>query len=377
MKVTIQVHGSWHSLRLAEQLEERDALNKLVTKCSKRYIRDRREEVPLEKVDSIPLSILSRRLEKIPGVSRSDIDLYMNSAFENLASWKVGNPDIFVGWSGTSLKSIRKANDRGAVTIVERGSAHVGYQQEVLEEEYQRFEMRGMEEDKIEKELMEYEEADYIAVPSEFAKNTFLDKGIDENKLIKTTLGTDIEDLKPLESNGEEIDFLYVGTNDVRKGLIYLLEAWNSFPKEESELFVRASFNEEVNDIFYEAKGENMTFIEEYIQDLDDLYQKADVLVLPSIEDGFARVVTEAMACGMPVIVSENTGAKELVEEGENGFIVPIKDIEALKEKMSYFKQNPAEVERMGKNARDTAMKYTWGNYGEEVEKEYRRILAD
>jgi len=105
-------------------------------------------------------------------------------------------------------------------------------------------------------------------------------------------------------------------------------------------------------------------------------YEDADVLILPSVEEGFGKVVAEAMACGLPVVVSENTGAKDLVENGENGFIVPIRDVKRLKEKILYFNDNPEITRRMGKNARKTVEKYTWMKYGNEFVKAYEKILT-
>lgn len=376
MDVTVQCHGVWHSARLAEQLEKRGKLHKLLTKCSKKHIcGERPEKLSEDKVQSIPMGYIDSGLRRIPWVDADRYRHYTDLIFELMAVRKIDNPDIFVGWSGTSLKSIRKANSQGCVTVVERGSAHIEYQRDVLEDNFLGY--SDISERKIRKEKKEYDEADYIAVPSEFAKKTFIQKGISEEKIVKASLGADIEELHPKKTRGKDIDFLYVGTNNIRKGLIYLLRAWGETEFSDSELFIRASLEENAKDVYLHEKGKNVTFIEDYVENLNDLYHKADVLILPSLEDGFARVVTEAMACGLPVIVSENTGAKELVEDGENGFIIPIKDEEAINNKIRFFRENPEEVERMAKNARKTAERYTWDRYGDKIVQEYEKILEE
>lgn len=372
MLITIQVHGVWHAFDLARELEERGHLNKMVSKAGMHDVSD----VSPEKVEKIPLDYVSGGLSRLPVLKSLKYDWYLDRLFEEIASRRIGDPDIFVGWSGTSLKSIKKAKEKGAVTVLERGSSHIKYQREVLKEEYNEFDV-GLDERIIDRELKEYEEAGYIAVPSEFAKQTFIQNGIKESKVISVPLGADISeiDCREFDKILKDPDFLFVGGNGLRKGVRYLIEAWKNIDNE-SKLYLRTSFSNNSDNLFNIEYLENVSVIKDYIEDLSDLYSKADVLVLPSLEDGFGMVVTEAMASGMPVIVSENTGAKEIVKDGENGFIIPIKDDEAIREKIRYFQENPGEVKRMGKNARETAEKYTWDRYGEEIVEKYKQILA-
>jgi glycosyltransferase involved in cell wall biosynthesis len=101
--------------------------------------------------------------------------------------------------------------------------------------------------------------------------------------------------------------------------------------------------------------------------ELKNIYQKASVFVLPSYMDSWGQVVCEAMACGTPVIVSQNTGSKDVVEDGENGFIVDVANRKQLEEKISYFYHNRSELERMGKNARKSVEHLTWENYYDQI----------
>jgi glycosyltransferase involved in cell wall biosynthesis len=92
----------------------------------------------------------------------------------------------------------------------------------------------------------------------------------------------------------------------------------------------------------------------------------SDIFVLPSYLDSWGMIVIEAMACGLPVIVTENTGAKDAVTD-DSGFVIPIDDEDALMDKILYFYNNRAEIERMGKNAARVVQKYTWDNYYKQV----------
>ena len=94
-------------------------------------------------------------------------------------------------------------------------------------------------------------------------------------------------------------------------------------------------------------------------------YQNADVFVFPSLNDAFALVILQAMACGTPVIISENVGAADVVRNGADGFIVPTRNVGALKGKILFFYNNREKVEEMGRNARAQAEKYSWERYRE------------
>jgi glycosyltransferase involved in cell wall biosynthesis len=96
-------------------------------------------------------------------------------------------------------------------------------------------------------------------------------------------------------------------------------------------------------------------------------YRRADVLVLPSRHDSFGRVVVEAMATGLPALVSENVGAKEVITEGKNGWVVPADDIDALANQMRWCIEHSDQVAAMRGPAADAATKYTWAAYRDRV----------
>jgi glycosyltransferase involved in cell wall biosynthesis len=106
-------------------------------------------------------------------------------------------------------------------------------------------------------------------------------------------------------------------------------------------------------------------------------YSQASVLVLPSIEEGLALVQAQAMACGIPVIATENTGAADLFTDGVEGFIVPIRDPRAIREKILTLYENPAMREQMGEAALARVRKIGgWDDYGERALAYYRGALA-
>ncbi len=94
-------------------------------------------------------------------------------------------------------------------------------------------------------------------------------------------------------------------------------------------------------------------------------YQWADVFVLPSICEGSATVTYEALACGLPVITTPNAGS--VVRDGIDGFIVPIRDAEAIAEKLDLLASNPKLLAEMSLNARERALEFSWERYGERL----------
>jgi len=95
---------------------------------------------------------------------------------------------------------------------------------------------------------------------------------------------------------------------------------------------------------------------------------EADVFVFPSLFEGFALVILEAMAAGLPVITTPNTAGPDLIEDGKEGLIVPAGDVEALRTAMESLLNNPERARAMGRAAHEKAKEYTWEKYGERWE---------
>ena len=105
-------------------------------------------------------------------------------------------------------------------------------------------------------------------------------------------------------------------------------------------------------------------------------YSQGSVFVMMSLEEGLAVVQLQAMACGLPVIATTNTGAEDIVREGKDGFIIPIRDVEALKEKLTYLYEHPDIREAMSRSAKERVSSgFTWDDYGNKMIAEYEKIL--
>ena len=118
-------------------------------------------------------------------------------------------------------------------------------------------------------------------------------------------------------------------------------------------------YKKELPDFTYEPNRSNAQVLA--------LMRSCDVFCLPSIVEGRALVMQEAMSQGLPIIITPNTGGEDLVIEGKTGFMVPVRSPEKLAEKISWFLDNRLQIAEMGKMAQQHAASYTWKGYGKNV----------
>jgi glycosyltransferase involved in cell wall biosynthesis len=379
IRVTISVGGRFHAFNLAQQLLKRDYLHKLIT--SYPVFEVKKYGIPSEKIASaVTKEILARGWDKLPGWIRRSYnpEEFIHNLYDKQAMKKIEPTDIFVGWSGYSLYSLRKAKQSGAVAVVERGSSHIAYQNEILKNEYEKFSAATQlpHPKIIEKECMEYEEADYISIPSNFVKRTFLEKGISEKKLIQIPYGVELSSFRQVPKNDNIFRVVFTGRMSLRKGVHYLMKAFSELNLPGSELMLVGSFSDEIKPFFekYEGKFKWMGRVPQ--GELYTYYSQGSVFVLMSIEEGLAMVIPQAMACGLPVICTTNTGGEDIVRNEKDGFIVPIGDTEILKEKLLYLYENREIGKAMGQSAKERVSSgFTWDNYGERMIEKYEAIL--
>lgn len=379
MKVIVSVGGRFHAFYLAQQLLKRGYLKRLITSYPKFEVK--KYGIPPERVKSIIIKeIMHRGWSHLPRFLRKiyNPQFFISETFDKLAARKLDACDICVAFSNFALHTNRRAKELGAVTIVQRGSAHMLYQQKILKEEYEKL---GLKYNKthpriLEKELMEYEEADYIFVPSIFAKRTFLEKGIPEEKLIHASYGIDLSEFNQIPKEDNIFRVVFAGGMSLQKGVHYLLQAFSELKLPNSELILLGSITEEIKPFFKKYEGTFKWLGHKPQRELHRYYSQGSVFVLSSIQDGFGMVMTQAMACGLPLISTVNTGGPDLIEDGKEGFIIPIRDVEAIKERILFFYENPDICKQMGQAAKNRVQEgFSWDDYGKQIVREYRRIL--
>lgn len=227
----------------------------------------------------------------------------------------------------------------------------------------------------------ECQQADLIIVLSEVAKQTFVKAGFAAEKIAVITPFVDTERFRPTPKTDDVFRVLYVGTIEPRKGLPYLVDAFSQAKIPNSELLIVGGastrglrrFMENVITQNSNIKQEIWNFSQ---TDPTKVFGKSSVLVLPSVEDGFGLVALEAMACGLPVIVTSQCGSADVVHEGVNGFVVPPRDIKAITNKLVFLAKNEVKRVEMGKVARLTAEKQTPEVYQQTLNKIFVEQLS-
>jgi len=209
--------------------------------------------------------------------------------------------------------------------------------------------------------------ADYLMCNSTFTKRTLVNAGIASEKITVTPYGFPVVDPKPRQL-GDKVIFLNAGTQNLRKGLHLLYRAWRKaqFSADEAELWLvgKMTLPEQlVRDLPGSVKIWNSIPRSE----LMELYKQASVFVLPSLADGFAMVISEAMSRGVPVITTENTGGPDVITHGKDGWIVPVGNEEALVNQMKWCVENKHRVEEVSIEAIERAKQWQWSDYREAV----------
>jgi glycosyltransferase involved in cell wall biosynthesis len=377
LRVVVSLQGRFHGFDLARELHAQGLLLRLM--ASQPVSRVARWGIPRDRIRStLRYDALYRVATRMRVDSRvPHLAYFAFDGFDRAVARRLEAADVVVGWSGMALHTHRRARSLGARAVLERGSSHIVYQREVLDDEYRRwglpitplFDAWG-----IEKELCEYEEADAIAIASDFVRRSFVAKGVPEHKLVRAPYGVDLSAFRPGPRSRSGFRVVYAGALSLRKGIPDLLEGAR---RAAVELELIGSRNPEVEPFLRKYAASHVWRAPVPQADLPACYRDADVFAIASLEDGFAMVVPQALACGLPVVCSENTGASDLIEDGVNGFVVPIRDPEAIAARLCQLRDDPARLAEMKRAAvASVAAGGSWRDYGRIMAGHYHRLVA-
>lgn len=251
---------------------------------------------------------------------------------------------------------MRKARQHGNLAILDAWTSHPLEFWELLTDEQKKWNSKYLPVSRYYQDLVieSVAAADYVCVASNFVRNSFLKRGIPAEKLLFSPYPVDLNVFQPAmepRPTNRPFTIVHTGGLSLRKGAPYLLEAFRLIRKEvpDAVLRIKHHLREEVNDIV--RKNSDLPIEWSGNLDLPDhvrRYQTSDLLLFPSIEDGFAFVVAESLACGLPVITTPNTGASDLVQPGVNGEVVPIRNAPALAEAALKWWERLRKGERIG-----------------------------
>lgn len=291
--------------------------------------------------------------------------------------------DFLDALAGTGLEAGRILRRRGVKWACNRGSTHILTQKRLLEEEHARwgaappyFSARGLR-----RSLAEYEECDAVVVPSEFARTSFIEQGFSPRRVFKVPYGVDLSLFNQASSPARphsKLRVVFAGACSIRKGVGYLLDAMKPLVQRgNAEVLFFGSVLEETKGILSAHTGEFTHRGSVPRSVLARELGQCDAIVLPSVEEGQALVLSQAMACGLAVIATPNTGAEDLINNGVEGFIIPFGNAQAIADRVEWMLENRLELFEMKAAALTRVQRMGgWDTYGEMSLRMYHSIMG-
>jgi len=278
-------------------------------------------------------------------------------------------PDVVVGYETGALCIFRRAKELGVKTVLDAASIHHRWQDRFLpatesEAAHRRTKLRKDAEIAL---------ADEILVVSKFARESYVDSGVPSERVHAMPLGVDssrfhpeVDGARTCANGNRHVRFVYVGNDSQLKG-VEILQKASALLRDSGENFTVTM----IGGSTMSPEGDSNSAIVRKPWMSHDLLSSElplhDVLILPSFFDSFGMVVAEAMASGLPAIVTENVGAKEMITSGENGLIIPAGETDALADAMRWFIARRQDLPNMSVAARESAERYDWTVYRRRV----------
>lgn len=378
-RVVTSCSGRFHIFDQARELAHLGLLHRLITDYPPAY--PARYGVPENRVQTLWATAYLmhgwRRLAgRMPSRLRQAVDHSLHDHFSSrLARVLPVDSEFFIGLSSFCREALAVCKERGVPCAVDHGSLHQADDARLVIEDARRWGIappRDISPDwVIHKEDQEFHLADHVFVLSSVARDSLVRNGVPADRIFVNPCGVDLSSFAPGVRRDTVFRVIQVGAISLRKGTLDLLSA-----------FARADIPGA--ELWYVGGGLETSGLEAPIASLArpgvrflppvpqlklrDYYNQASVFVLASLADGFGMVVAQAMACGLPVIVTENVGARDLVQDGVNGFVVPIRAPERIAEKLRLLHDQPELAKSMGEAARARVEQgFAWSDYGKRL----------
>jgi glycosyltransferase involved in cell wall biosynthesis len=361
VKIAIAVQGRFHAFHLARALLERGCDVTVLTNYPKWGAA--RFGLPVDRIRSFwPHGVLTRVLGRLEARSAwRGSEAWLHAMFGRWTARQLTSErwDVVHPWSGVAEESLRSLNGTRTVCLLMRGSAHIRTQAQLLMEEEER---TGVPQDqpsrwRIAREEREYALADGIVVLSTFAYRTFISQGVPAEKLHLIPLGASLQKFRPVPEivrarqrrllTGGPLRVLYVGAMSFRKGLRDLARVVKALGTERFAFQFVGPQPLEARAVLAELRADVTLRSKQPEDELPGVYAWGDVFIFPTIEDGFAIVLAQAAAAALPILTTTNCSGPDLLHEGESGWIVPIREPEALAERLRWCNDHRSELARM------------------------------
>lgn len=369
VKINIVSSGRFHVCDLARELNKNEFNIKFYSFVPNK--RTRKFGLPSQCCASVfifmlPFLFLEKKIfRRNKWASRLRINIQ-----DYITGWYMRKCDILIAMSGDFVYTVKKAKNHGAIIILERGSKHILEQRRILESIPSLHGKQPVPDINVKRELAGYELADYITIATTHVKNSFLLHNYPKDKLFVNPYGVDLSMFKPLSNIKKKYDFIMVGGWSYRKGCDLIIEAIKK--TKYTFLHVGAIVDIEM------PKDKQFTHIDPIDQSkLITYYNQSKVFIFPSREDGFGMVLSQAIACNLPIIGSKDSGAEDLKNiVAHSQYITILRDytVDSLLIAMEKAMQN-YETIKDDNYAGDAIVNLTWEAYGKRYADFLHKIL--
>ncbi len=328
-----------------------------------------------------------RLLRGVPllGGRRDLLTLLSDLDFDARVARAIDAPALFDGVAAQCRDTIVRLRRRpGARVVVTCYNTHVHHLARELEREHALVGFRGptfLHRRMRARMLEEIARADHLRVNSHLAKATFVDHGIAPERVTVIHPGVDLDHFHPTTKADDVFRVLAVSTIDPRKGIHYLLQAFEDAKLSNAELVLIGGTGDPWSKRLVEGFVRRNPNIRRVSADVfrapvEATYGRASVLVHPAVEDGFGLVVPQALASGRPVIVTRSSGAAELVRDGENGFVVDARSVTALANALRLLASDPSLLARLAAQSRPSVAHAGYETYARALRALYAALGA-
>jgi len=322
-KVFIASFGLWHSYNIAENFSDMNIKVSLFTSYPKNKKLNNSNKI----YTNFFLFLLNRFKFILGSKLKYKFAYLVNQYFTIKAIKKAKQSNIYILFSGNALEFL-KLDKKNKIYILERCSTHYSHQKKILENLHIKFGINpSINEQEYEtkmesRELQEYRLADYISVPSNYVKKTFIDNGINEKKIFVNHYGVDSKIFFPINCKIKKKSILFCGHASLRKGFHTLIDILEDLKKENFSLVHYGTTSDEIKHYLKNKKFDNFFSYKSISKNkLNFILNQHSILVLPSFEEGMAHIQLQALSSGLPTVATEESGFLDIKKTLNNVYL--------------------------------------------------------
>jgi glycosyltransferase involved in cell wall biosynthesis len=305
--------------------------------------------------------------------------------FDSQLDPHVGDVKLFDGVMGQCCHTFGLLHRKRVPLVLTALNTHVDHLGDVLADEHRRLQIPArtfVHPAMRQRVRREIERASCIRVVSEPARQSYIERGAKPENIRVVLPAVDLNYFHPVKKKDRVFRVLAVLTIDPRKGVYYLLQAFEKAAIPGSELVIIGATGDRWSKHMLEQftgrlKNIRIQAADVFQQPIEDTYGQASVLVHPAVEDGFALVVAQAMACGKPVIATRQTGASQLITDGKNGYVLECRDVDGLVERLRLLAKDESLLASLSAAAPQAVAHLGYPAFAQNVARLYSDVLAN